>query len=197
MLSAPFGNGSFEQPTVPSGPTVFSDGASIGPWSVVIPPGNDVSLIHDLYEGLTPFDGSQFLNFNGGDLTPGGSVHQDFDTTAGVTYGVSFVAGRLGPAPGTIGVNATVFSDPAGSNTLANVDALALGSQGDWTPYSFQFTASGPTTRIRFSDISAATISVDVALDAVQVSAVPEPSLVTLAAVVVCSLLGYRRKRGS
>src|SRR4051794_9691493 len=80
---ATFNNGSFEVPVVPAGSTVLSDGASIGPWAVGVPAGTDVALIHGLHEGLAPFDGNQFVNFNGGDHTPGGFVYEDFDTVSG------------------------------------------------------------------------------------------------------------------
>jgi hypothetical protein len=62
-------------------------------------------------------------------------------------------------------------------------------------PFSFQFSASGSSTLIAFSDVSKETLAIDGLLDNVRVEAVPLPGALPLvgAGLFVWLALGRRR----
>lgn len=188
-LCSVFSNGSFESPPVGPGAHFLTNGALLGPWTVALPGGSSAEHVNGTHVGLSPFDGAQFLSFNGGNAAAGGSVFQDFDTIAGNSYTVSFAVGRLGAGGGPLSMNASVLFGLSG---VASLSAPASGSQGSWVTYSFQFTAPGSTAQLRFEDTSAATIGTDVALDGVQV--VPAPGAAMMMSFTALMIARRRRE---
>jgi len=191
-LSATFSNGSFEAPVVSPGAHLMTNGNTIGPWVVGSPAGNAVEFVHGTHVGLAPYHGDQYVTFNGYDLAPGGHVLQDFDTVVAATYTVSFAVGRLGNNAGAMGIDANALE---GVNVLSFL--IAPAPLNGWQTYSFQFTATTTTTRLRFTDVSSVTSSADVALDDIVLSrltVVPLPQASALAIVGLC-ILSPRRNR--
>lgn len=135
-------------------------------------------------------DGSRHLSINSSDSTPGLLwIHQDFTTTPSVTYQVVFYMGSLGTTgAGTVSVKAEV-RNTGDLSLLGTLTSSTTAPFGSFLPAStFTFTATGPTSRLLFNDLSTITSSVDLALDHVQVSAIPEPS--TYAALAGAAMLG-------
>jgi hypothetical protein len=188
---AVFGNGSFESPLTSNGSRYIFDGEFLGPWRVSVPPLMAAEFIRGAHFGLAPFEGNQFISFNGDNSTPGAWVHQDFDTNPNTTYRVTFAVGRLGATGGVLGLQATAFD---GSNVLSSMSGLALPVDVGWQTHSFEFTATGLITRLQFADASVDTIERDVALDGVTVTVVPAPSAAA-ALLGLSGLLAARRRR--
>lgn len=193
-LATPFSNGSFESPGVSPGAHVWPDGGAIGAWTVGVPSGSMAEFINGTHVGLAPFDGAQYLSFNGYEQASGAYVYQDFDTIALATYTVSFAVGRLGSDVGSVGIEAAAL---AGVTPLSSLSASGPATAGGWTTYAFQFTATSTTTRLRFTDISATTNGVDVALDGIDVREAPIVPLPTAAGLGFAGLsaLALRRRR--
>ena len=140
-----------------------------------------------------PVAGSFYLSINGGESSVTGRLYQDFTTTIGATYSVAFSAGLAG-ATGSqqIGLQADVYNVVSGSTSGGSLGTTSAtttsGTAGFFSPSAFSFTATGVTSRLMFADISAGTNGVDVVLDNVSVSAIPEPS--TYAAIAGAAMLG-------
>jgi hypothetical protein len=141
------------------------------------------------------------MTMNGGQTTAGvGRIYQDFATTAGQFYEVSFTAGRGSPGAGLIGVQGDVFNVVDGSTSGGSLGTASSSSSTSGSTFyvetTFGFTATGTTSRLIFRDISAVTNSVDALLDDVRVSAVPEPaSSAALAGAALLGLATLRRQR--
>lgn len=192
-------NGGFESPPLISEPyeiAVYSGGvdtAQLTGWSASGNPATGINLIRGPRPilGLGPFDGEQFINFNGGNSPAGGILSQTFPTAIGVSYAVSYVVGRGGNIGPTVALRGQILS---ASNELlgqAEDSPVAIG----WlAPTTFQFTATTPQTTLRFTDISPSTVGVDLELDSVSVSAVPEPGGYVAAAGLVLAVFGACRR---
>jgi len=193
-LATVFTNGSFEAPALSSGYHIWTSGTPIGAWETVIPAGRELEVIRDPYVGVTPFDGSQFITFNGNNLAPGGLVRQNFDTTPGTHYRVDFRTARLSFGAGALSLNATAVADPLGiPATLASMNAPAFAAPGVWSGHSFEFVATSLVSQLVFEDVSIATNNVDITLDAVQLTVVPSPGTMGAMGLAAC-MLGRRRR---
>jgi choice-of-anchor C domain-containing protein len=122
-----------------------------------------------------------------------GTLSQTFDTTPGTIYEVSFqIAGNFvgGPAIKTATASAggvvLPLSFDASNSTGANMG---------WQTRSFSFTAQSASTTLRF--VSGTNSDAGMALDNVQVTAIPEPQTWALWAAGLAALFAVRRRRGA
>jgi hypothetical protein len=193
-------NGNFESPGI-SGPYVaaFSAGVDTGvvvgwAFSAAGTPTTTSVLVKSDWFGLVTFEGQQFVALSAGDTPPNGRLEQRFGTTPGVAYLVTYAVGRGGTGGGTVGLQGEVLS--ATGTVLDSVQSYPTAT--GWLPLSsLAFVATTSQTTLRFSDVSAVTDGVDVALDRVLVVPVPEPGQTGMA--LATALLGtaawYRRAR--
>jgi hypothetical protein len=170
VVVGPFVNGSFEFLTnhaaIPSGgwaELAVGDTWLVG-WTVG-GPGNDLGVVNGTVNGIPPYDGEQWICFNGGDTPPGGSLSQTFLTAPGTNYDVSFYVYKTGT--GNVSIPAT--AQAAGGSLLASNYCAPAG--GVWTQYQFNFTAVTTNTMLEFLDSSTDTIAVGIELDGVTVVA--------------------------
>ena len=168
-----FTNGSFELPALVSGGNqnlVQGSTAMVG-WTVG-GTGGAVGLQNGAVNGVSAVDGTQHIAFNGGDTSPGSTVFQTFATTVGRNYVVSFNAGRKGSGGGTLGLLAEI--DSGAGEKLASKTADVPISPGYGPLQDFSFVATTTNSTLTFTDTSAVTASVDLLLDNVSVTAIPE-----------------------
>ena len=154
-----------------------------------------------------PADGFYILNIGGFGTTKGvGLLWQDFTTTPGTTYDVSFFFGRGNNDPTAsenVSVQVSAFDIVSGSpsggalNFIDSGNAPATGAIGNLTQVGFQFTAVGNTSRLLLDDTTVSS-GQSLELDAVSVVAgiapVPEPSSALLAFGSGAMLLLPRRR---
>lgn len=160
-----FQNGSFEDgPSAGSFTTLNGGSTAITGWTVT---GNSVDYIGSYWQAA---DGGRSVDLNGNGQ---GGIAQTFDTTSNLTYRVSFsLAGNPDGAPDTKTIS-TVTTGGASNLFTFSTPGNTRTDMG-WTPYSFTFKASGPSTTLTFASQDPGAYGA--ALDAVSVSAVPEPA---------------------
>src|SRR5579864_6418721 len=149
--ASPFQNGSFEDPAitgfggiVPTGWTTFDTGCGIDNCS-----GAGVFL--QTYQAFSlpalPGGGNQAVGF-GGNGNTGSSIRQTFDTVTGHNYEVGFeYLIQQGSGHEDWQVDAL-----DGSNVLATRSQRF--NNTNWVPFTFQFTAGGTSSTLRFTDTS-------------------------------------------
>ena len=115
-------------------------------------------------DGMSPYDGQQFITFDQGNTLVGGTLSQTFSTTIGTLYEVGFVLDQTGS--GTMSLAATV-SAQNGSIISSN---HCVSTENEWTYFQFTFTATSTNSTLMFTDTSLETIAVDIALDDVTVA---------------------------
>jgi hypothetical protein len=219
-FSAPFTNGSFETPAVPSGGfTLFNTGSTlITGWTVVGAPGsNNVAIVSGAFQQsdngvnfiFPAQNGSQWLDLTGISNTLGEGVSQSFDTIAGHQYSVSFFVGNISDPGGIFGTSSTVNVQLNGNPTaiLTAVNSLVPPTSGGNQTMAYEqfmttFVASSALTTLAFlngdpvTDTSNALDNITVT-DLGAVGAVPLPSALPLFATGLgaLGLLGWRRKK--
>ncbi|APZ91332.1 PEP-CTERM sorting domain-containing protein [Fuerstiella marisgermanici] len=151
------------------------------------------------------FEGNNFVGFNSGNQAPNGIVQQLVPTNTGTEYTVTFHVARLANSPffGTSQIFGEAF-DGTGTNQLGSLllQDLTGSPFGDpnrpsYEMGSFSFTATGTQSLIRFSDATTNNgQNFDTSLDAVSVTAVPEPSSYALlsGAGIGFVVVGRRRR---
>ena len=199
-------NGGFEN-TSPGGVTATTTPQTFGNWQVATTSGSTNFYIFNA-PGLNeaqPADGTKLLSIGGFNTTKGvGLLWQDFATTAGQTYQVSFFFGRTNNTSDevNVSVDATAFNLVSGETTdtlgqISSGNAPATGTTGTLNQVGFQFTATGTSSRLLFADTTVAG-GPSLQLDAVSVSAIPEPSsFAALAGIGALGLAGLRRRRSA
>jgi hypothetical protein len=167
ILGHPFFNGSFEFITGP--PIVATTGAVLNPgnqwlinWTAGGPQGA-VQVINGSADYLNPYDGQQWIMFDGNGTPAGGSLAQSFDTTVGHSYAVTLFLARPGSG------NSSLTAVALASNNLVLASNVFIPQTSDWTPFQFYFTAARTNTVLRFTDTSADVADGDLALDDVTV----------------------------
>lgn len=190
--AASFSNGSFET-FAANGGNVCAGGINfcaqynagntgITGWTIE---GNSVDVVG--FIGWKAADGNWSIDLNG---VGAGSLRQTFDTVAGTTYRVSFEIGgnfyggsvvKTGAA--SVGGTVLQLSFNNTGSTVANMG---------WQSRSFEFTAVGDSSTLVFA--SDMTGNGGLALDNVQVTAVPEPQTMALWLAGLGALLLRRRR---
>ncbi len=173
-------NGSFEQPSV-SVPMQFLNGQTIGlGWTVLS--GNTAYILgNNAGQGATPF-GDQFLEIHGDAITLFIT-----DLTIGGTYEVSYYATAQSNASyfGSGSVIATV----AGQSDNFTYSLTGINSYGSselpWTLRRLKFTANSSSELLTISGSGSLNTNPLVAIDNVSISAVPEPSGLLLALLLL------------
>ncbi len=123
-----------------------------------------------IYPGYEASDGSQLIVFNGGNSAPDGTISRTFNTVPGVAYRVSYDARIVAfhADPQLLRLEVT------GNALLRAANHPFIGSsagQIPWQTFSESFVADSPSTTVKFRDLSAQTISIDLLLDNVHVVA--------------------------
>ncbi len=155
----------------------------------------------------TVSQGAVYFSFNVAETAPSvASIYQDFTTTPGASYLVSFDVGRFGGSGGSVAslgrafdvVSGVINGGALGSDTKSSTTANGGAFASFFASSSFSFVAVGNTSRLVISDASAVTGNVDLVVDkaSVTLTAIPEPS--SYAAIAGTVLLGFaalRRRR--
>jgi hypothetical protein len=143
------------------------------------------------------YTGGSNAAFFGWDQRTGGSIWQDFATTVGASYTVSFQYGAIAAA-NLQSLVAEALGGPSFSSVLGTTTVQAPGTT-NWNqilgaPVSFTFVATGTSTRLLFRDTSLGSNNTDGVLD--NVAVVPEPATVALmlAGLGVVGFMARRRK---
>ena len=112
-------------------------------------------------DGLNPEDGNQWIVFNAGNSTPGGSLSQTFGTTAGADYTATLFLARSESYYGNEQLTVTALTS-GGAFLARNVFAP---TSPRWTAFQFNFTALTTNSTLILADSSTDTDDVDLALD--------------------------------
>lgn len=168
--------------------TVLPTGATLGAWTVLGAAGSSNSgllLSNDHYEAgpnvlFTPYQGSYAMDITGsGNTGPADGISQTFATTAGQAYTLDFHLGNAADGPRATG--ATLYGSPSSVLvSVGNESWLATNSQVvegslSWQHHQYAFTATGAQTTLTFLNRTDPN-DMYAGIDAVSISAVPEPS---------------------
>ncbi|KZY28645.1 hypothetical protein A3752_06290 [Oleiphilus sp. HI0081] len=124
------------------------------------------------------------LNAHPGDANGQFSIFQDFATTAGQAYELSF-AGRRRQAN----------SDEAFSVSVGDLsDSVYNQSWGNWNQYTYQFTATSSLSTLTFTSLDGGRDTTGNIFDDVKVTAVSEPGTIALFALGLAGLVATRKK---
>lgn len=193
-------NGGFEFPSI--GSTFyqnygsFTDNPFAGPsfqgWDSTL---NNVDIVNPIVGWNAPaFEGLQILDLVGYGST--GAIAQGFATTPGQQYLLTFAFGN-NPTSGPAGADVTVFGSGSLLSALVFHNTSVTGNL-NWTTYSGSFVANSEFTTLAFNTAQGGNNG-GILLDAIAVSAVPEPA--TWAMMIFgfagIALMAYRRSRRS
>lgn len=191
-------NGGFEEPYLSdAGPTaiLYLSGEVIGAgWTVLGDPGSGIvlgrvgfsepqyQLVYNIHEGRNAIDLTG-PSFGGPDF----GVRQTVATQAGVEYQLSFFVGRAT----IVGGPRRPYLSPSTVNLSIDGGALVAFTNSDvtegfvnWKPFTYTFVAAGDATTIAFYNGTDGNNGA-ILLDAVSMTAVPEPSSALLAAIAI------------
>lgn len=193
-------NPGFEQPIV-TNPDQFqyyyAGDPSITGWVIT---GNSVDVLKSTR--WTPHEGNQSVDLTG--VTAGG-LYQDVATTVGQLYRLSFwIAGNpeFPNAGGGPFIKQAKLSWGAAAVTTLSFDVTGKTDLNPgWVKYSFDLTATGPTTRLQFQSLTSGFSGV--MLDDLNLIQVPPPGppagvplpAAALTGVACASLAGMIRRR--
>lgn len=190
-------NGGFETPGIPAA-TFLSFGPGHEPagfaWSVTAATVDVISK--NFFPWTSPTaDGVQNLDLVGGGTD--GAIAQSFVTTPGQPYLLTFqYANNPGAGvPRPVSASVTITD---GALTLLDQSfshGTSTGSDFHWTPYIASFTATGSSATLAFDETVGGAAG-GIFLDAVSVTALPEPSTQDLLAFSVISLCAFYRFAG-
>jgi Protein of unknown function (DUF642)/PEP-CTERM motif len=198
LLASAFQNGSFESPvmsstldfiTVPTGWTKVDPSCSTSCIGLFMQQDTKFGI------PFVPANGHQSFGFGGNGVTSG-SLSQTFDTVVGGIYSVSYqYLIQQGSEQEALEVDAL-----NGGTTLAT--NAFLFSNTSWTTGTLQFTATGTSSTLKFSDNTGSAlpgvgVSTNWALDAVtvtQTNATPEPASFVLAGLGAVMVVLRRRR---
>jgi hypothetical protein len=198
LLASAFQNGSFESPvmsstldftTVPTGWTKVDPSCSTSCIGLFMQQDSKFGI------PFVPANGHQSFGFGGNDVTSG-SLSQTFDTVIGGVYSVSYqYLIQQGLEQEALEVD--VFN----GGTMLATNALTF-SNTSWATGTLQFTATGTSSTLQFSDETGSVLpgvgaATNWALDAVtvtQTNATPEPGSFVLAGLGGLMVV-FRRRR--
>jgi hypothetical protein len=191
-------NGSFEQPG-------FAGNAVPGQQQKVVAPSADITAwtvggAGDIYvheypvgpaSGFGPAeDGSYYVDLSG-DGPPHATLYQDFATTPGAQYLLTFYIGSASSSP-----SSTISLELEGTTAFLDTTLTPLAPDAggiNWLEETFSFTPDSTITQLSFVDTSGSDDNASF-LDNVSVTAVPEPAafgVLSLGSLVL--LRRYRR----
>jgi uncharacterized protein DUF642/PEP-CTERM motif-containing protein len=193
-------NGGFEFPPIGNvfyqNYGTFTNNPYAGPsfqgWAVTT---NNVDIVNPIAGWNAPaYQGAQILDLVGYGST--GAISQSFATTPGQIYLLNFAYGN-NPGSGAAQASVTVFGSSSLLSALVFHDNSATGNL-NWNLYSGSFVANSETTTLAFNTTLGGNNG-GILLDAVAVSAVPEPA--TWALMIFgfagVAMMAYRRSRKS
>lgn len=184
----PLVNGSFESPGC-AGNCILGGGVStVSGWTTFA---NGVEYFNAPAFGGTAVDGVMIVDLATYVYSAGG-IRQTFATDVGQTYTVSFSAGNS-LSSGRTGTGDVRVQVAGVDQTFAT--AAALSATYAWRQVDLQFVATSASTTLSFSNSQDANTHFAF-IDAVSVSAVPEPAALALWAAGLAGLaLRTRRRR--
>jgi len=195
-------DGGFETPNVDHSTTYIPGDTSLSPWVITSGSVDIVPQSPASGTGWPAFEGTQSLDLNGSVSFPGngmGVIQQSFATNPGQTY-VLFFEYANNPEDGAITPTATVSVLDSNSATLGSWDISHSGSSAsslaamNYTLFANTFTADTASTTLEFASTFPGNYGI--ALDAVSVSAVPEPPSLVLGGAGALVMLGLVWFRG-
>jgi Protein of unknown function (DUF642) len=192
-------NGGFELPQLPSGTQyiLISPGSEPDGFGWSVTSGNvDVVMGGGVY--IPAFAGSQWLDLDGGTA---GTIQQSFVTTPGSSYELTFAYAN-NPVRGTVPATATVsvFNNADNQNLITPftiTHSTSSSGNPDWIQSSLiQFAAQGTLTTLSFASNDPSGSLGGIALDAINVAAVPEPSSWVLTGIGFLIIVTISRRIG-
>ena len=135
------------------------------------------------------YEGNNVLELNAHPGNAGGAfaIYQSFATTIGQDYELTF-AGR----------KRQKNSDESFMVSAADlVDSIYNQAWGEWTEYSYVFTANSDLTTLTFTSLDGGADTTGNILDAVSVTAVPEPGSLALLCLGIGGLVIQRKRQKS
>ena len=194
-------NGDFDSPNVTTAFVVAS--TNITDWTVVADPDPaniwGVDHIGTYWRGASNSVGDQSVDIDGTS-----KLYQEFATTSGTTYEFSFYYSHnsesgTGSSSGYARINSGSYSGSP-SSYLLNTGLLTHNTPNtttnmQWTKYTNTFVADASTATLVFQG-DAANGGFGFAVDAVSVTAVPEPSTaIAMGLLGIVGFAGNRRRR--
>jgi choice-of-anchor C domain-containing protein len=171
-------NGGFELPTVIGGNQMFSaPSTAITGWTVT---GGSIDLVENGSVLGNSHTGTQMIDING--LGPG-TIQQSFPTIPGASYLLElYYSNNPNPAGAQPSFSASVAAIGNGTLFLQTlVHSGATEANMNWLPYTRAFVANSATTTLRLQSSQGGTNGIY--FDTVSV--IPEPSTITLMALLL------------
>ncbi len=182
-------NGSFESPALGSGWTTVSAGqTALTSWTVL---SGSVDVTRTGFG--SPYDGLQMLDLDGN--SPG-AIQQDFPTTIGVTYQLSFAYANnpiFGQVPATAGIE-IISSGVQLNQNVTHGSVSSPGSPADYSIFTADFRANASISTLQFFSLDNPSSLGGILIDDVSVTVLPEPASMGILAVGAIALLHRRRK---
>lgn len=188
-------NGSFELPAGTTYASLPTGSVTISGWTTVL---NGAAWFNaNAYGGAA--DGVMLVDLTRY-IVAGGGIEQTFATEAGTSYDLEFNLSTMlrNGRDGTAHVDVKVDTLTTGYDVTNLTDTLV------WTPFTQRFTATGPTTTIRFTNTENGfqnyafldKVSVTEVLPQATIQAVPEPEAYAMM-LVGLGLLGMAQRMRS
>ncbi|GFM56660.1 DUF642 domain-containing protein [Pseudomonas capsici] len=143
-------NGSFEQPGC-SANCILNTPAQAGylpGWTTFLS-GVEYFNVKASVGGSSAADGSNVIDLANYDYKNGGGIQQNFNTSVGARYRLTFYAGNIRSSGRT---GSGVIDVKVAGQTVSFNTPVATGQTIVWAPVSYEFTAKTPQTTLSFSN---------------------------------------------
>lgn len=189
-------NGSFELPAGTTYASLPTGSITISGWTTVL---NGAAWFNANALGGAAADGVMLVDLTRY-IVAGGGIEQTFATEAGTSYDLEFNLSTMLRN----GRDGTAHVDVKVGTLTTGYDVTNLTANLVWTPYTQRFTATGPTTTIRFTNTENGSlnyafldkVSVTEVLPQATIQAVPEPETYAMM-LVGLGLLGMAQRMRS